>query len=79
MKTFATTVILSLAALGAGSAYASTNTEPNNVPFQGVYGTKSDGPTRAQVQAELAAAKAAGKVSNVEPNATPYMGKSRPM
>lgn len=79
MKTFATAVILSLATLGAATAHASTNTEPNNVPFKGVYGAKSEGPTRAQVQAELAAAKAAGQVSNVEPNATPYMGKSRPM
>lgn len=74
MKSLGTAALLSLAALGASSAYASSNTEPNDVPFQGVYGTKTDAPTRAQVQAELAAAKMAGQVSNVEPNAMPYMG-----
>ena len=35
---------------------------------------KRQGPTRAQVQAELAAAKAAGQVSNLEPNDMPFQG-----
>ena len=51
-----------------------TNVEPNNVPFQGVYGTPHTGKTRADVQAELATAKAAGLVSNVEPNDMPFAG-----
>ncbi len=72
-KTLATALLMSLAPLSAG-AYASQNIEPNNVPFQGVYGTPYEGPTRAQVQAELAAAKAAGQVSNVEPNDMPFQG-----
>ncbi|MFY2004913.1 DUF4148 domain-containing protein [Achromobacter xylosoxidans] len=71
-KTLASALLMSLAALSAG-AYASQNIEPNNVPFQGVYGTPYEGPTRAQVQAELAA-KAAGQVSNVEPNDVPFQG-----
>ena len=72
-KTLATALMLSLAALSAG-AYASQNIEPNNVPFQGVYGAPQSGKTRADVQAELAAAKAAGLVSNVEPNDMPFAG-----
>ncbi|AZS81309.1 MULTISPECIES: DUF4148 domain-containing protein [Achromobacter] len=72
-KTLATALMLSIAALSAG-AYASENTEPNDVPFQGVYGTPYEGPTHAQVQTELVAAKAAGLVSNVEPNDVPFQG-----
>ncbi|AUA56768.1 Uncharacterised protein [Achromobacter spanius] len=72
-KTLATALMLSFAALSAG-AYASENTEPNNVPFQGVYGTPYEGPTRAQIQAELAEARTAGLVSNVEPNNVPFQG-----
>ncbi|KOF53284.1 hypothetical protein AD428_14550 [Achromobacter sp. DMS1] len=52
MKTLATALMLSLAAISSG-AYASQNIEPNNIPFQGVYGAAYDGPARAQVQAEL--------------------------
>lgn len=73
MKTLATALMFSLAALSAG-AQASSNVEPNNVPFQGVYGTPHTGKTRAEVKAELAAAKAAGQVSNVEPNDMPFAG-----
>ncbi|MCH2000172.1 DUF4148 domain-containing protein, partial [Achromobacter xylosoxidans] len=69
-KTLASALLMSLAALSAG-AYASQNIEPNNVPFQGVYGAPQSGVTRAQVEAELASAKAAGLVSNVEPNDLP--------
>ena len=48
--------------------------ERRRLRLQGVYGTPYEGPTRAQVQAELAAAKAAGQVSNVEPNDMPFQG-----
>jgi hypothetical protein len=74
MKTLATALMMSLAALSAGAYAASPNIEPNNVPFQGVYGTPYEGPTRAQVQAELAAAKAAGQMAEVEPNNVPFQG-----
>lgn len=74
MKTLTGAVMVSLALLSAG-AYASPNGDPTNVPFQGVYGAQtSNSMSRAQVQAELAQAKAAGLVSNVEPNDTPFQG-----
>ncbi|MCD0502556.1 DUF4148 domain-containing protein [Bordetella petrii] len=64
MKTLATAVLMSLGLLSAGAYAASPNIEPNNVPFQGVYGqTDANAPTRAQVQADLAQAKAAGLVT----------------
>ncbi|CAB3906984.1 MAG: DUF4148 domain-containing protein [Achromobacter sp.] len=72
-KTLASALLMSLAALSAG-AYAGQNVEPNDMPFQGVYGTPYEGPTRAQVQADLATAKIAGQVSNVEPNDMPFQG-----
>lgn len=70
MKIATTALLLSLSALSAG-AYAASNFEPNNVPFQGVYTMTHEGPSRAQIKAELTAAKMEGKVSNVEPNALP--------
>jgi len=61
MKTLATALMLSLGLLSAG-AQAAPNAEPNNLPYQGVYGqTDANAPTRAQVQAELAQAKANGQ------------------
>lgn len=64
MKTLATSLVLSMSLLSAGAYAASPNIEPNNVPFQGVYGqVDADAPTRAQVQADLAQAKAAGLVT----------------
>ncbi|ARP93603.1 DUF4148 domain-containing protein [Bordetella genomosp. 13] len=63
MKTFASSLIIAATLMGA-NAYAADNIEPNNVPFQGVYGQQEQiGKTRAQVQAELQAAKAAGLVT----------------
>lgn len=60
MKTLTRALLLSMAVLSAG-AYASDNVEPNNVPFQGVYGhVDTDAPTRAQIAAELAQAKKNG-------------------
>ncbi len=74
MKTLVTALMMSMTVLSAG-AYASPNHEPNNTPFQGVYGTPdASGVTRAQVEADLATAKAAGLVSNVEPNNVPFQG-----
>jgi len=64
MKTLATALLVSMGLLSAGAYAASPNIEPNNVPFQGVYGqVDANAPTRAQVQAELAQAKAAGLVT----------------
>ena len=61
MKTLATALMLSLGLLSAG-AQAAPNAEPNNLPYQGVYSqTDANAPTRAQVQAELAQAKANGQ------------------
>jgi len=60
MKTLTSALFLSMAVLSTG-AYASDNIEPNNVPFQGVYGhVDQNAPTRAQIAAELAQAKANG-------------------
>lgn len=72
MKTLAAALMMSAGLLSA-SAFAGSNIEPNDVPFQGVYGQSESGAlTRAQVQTELAQAKAAGLVSNVEPNDLPF-------
>ncbi|KOF52866.1 MULTISPECIES: DUF4148 domain-containing protein [unclassified Achromobacter] len=61
MKTLASAALISLAALSA-SAFASSNVEPNNIPFQGVYGQVEPGtPSRAQVVQELQQAKANGQ------------------
>src|SRR3546814_16223615 len=38
MKTLATALFVSMGLLSAGAYAASPNIEPNNVPFQGVYG-----------------------------------------
>ncbi|HYG45136.1 MAG TPA: DUF4148 domain-containing protein [Bordetella sp.] len=64
MKTLATALLVSMGLLSAGAYAATPNIEPNNVPFQGVYGhVDSNAATRAQVQADLAQAKAAGLVT----------------
>lgn len=62
MQTLTTALLVSISLLSAGAYAASPNIEPNNVPFQGVYGqTDANTPTRAQVSAELAQAKANGQ------------------
>ena len=71
MKTLAATVLATMTLLSAGAHAASPNIEPNNVPFQGVYGQQDDGLTRAQVVQELAQAKAAGLVTSGELNYPP--------
>ncbi|AHV92779.1 DUF4148 domain-containing protein [Bordetella holmesii] len=60
MKTLTSALLMSMAMLSTG-AYASQNIEPNNVPFQGVYGQQEQGKSNAQVQQELANAKATGQ------------------
>ncbi|OZI56862.1 DUF4148 domain-containing protein [Bordetella genomosp. 4] len=64
MKTITSALLVSMSLLSAGAYAASPNIEPNNVPFQGVYGqVDANAPTRAQVMADLAQAKAAGLVT----------------
>ncbi|MFC4279094.1 DUF4148 domain-containing protein [Achromobacter aloeverae] len=60
MKILASAVAVSLALI-AGAAHAGTPIgDVDNVPFEGVYGQADEGASRAQVQAELEQAKAAG-------------------
>lgn len=64
MKTLASLLLISATFAGTSAYAASPNSEPNNVPFQGVYGqADANAPTRAQIVAELQAAKAAGQVT----------------
>ena len=83
MKTLTSALLVSMSLLSAGAYAASPNIEPNNVPFQGVYGrVDPNAPTRAQVAAELAQAKAAGLVTFGEEDypptqAAPTAGKTR--
>jgi len=67
MKTFASALILATSVIGANAFAGNYYVEPNNVPFQGVYGQADSSVSRAQVQAELAAAKAAGLTQVGEP------------
>jgi hypothetical protein len=62
-KTIVSALILSFAAIGAAQA---ANSEPNNVPFQGVYGQADNGVSRAQVVAELQQARVAGLTGNAD-------------
>lgn len=74
MKTLASLLLISATFVGASAYAASPNIEPNNLPFQGVYGQVDTGaPTRSQVLAELQTAKAAGLVlhGNIEEPALP--------
>lgn len=73
MKTLAAALMMS-AGLMSASAFAGSNVEPNNIPFQGVYSAQEDAGSlsRAQVKADLAQAKANGLVANVEPNDMPF-------
>ncbi|KCB24498.1 DUF4148 domain-containing protein [Bordetella hinzii] len=60
MKTLTSALLMSMAMLSAG-AYASQNIEPNNVPFQGVYGQQDQAKSSAQVKEDLTQAKANGQ------------------
>jgi Tfp pilus assembly protein FimT len=57
-KLIAASIIASFALIGA--AQASPNSEPDNTPFQGVYGQNETGTSTAQIAADLAQARAAG-------------------
>lgn len=65
MKTLATVLTISASLLAATGAHAASNLERGafNPPFDGVYGQPQTGKTRAQVQAELAQAKAQGLIT----------------
>ncbi|WP_144630619.1 DUF4148 domain-containing protein [Bordetella genomosp. 13] len=74
MKTIASTLILAASLIGA-AAHAADNVEPNDTPFQGVYGQQEHASkTRAQVQAELAAARAQGQLTFGEADQPAYTG-----
>ncbi|MFU2050607.1 DUF4148 domain-containing protein [Bordetella hinzii] len=75
MKTLASAVLVSLAALSAG-AQASQNIEPNNVPFQGVYSQNDSSATRAQVAADLQQAKADGQYTFGELDYPPVQARA---
>ena len=83
MKTLTSALLVSMSLLSAGAYAASPNIEPNNVPFQGVYGqVDQNTPSRAQVATELAQAKAAGQVTFGEteepaPQVSAAPGKTR--
>ncbi|SAI69910.1 Uncharacterised protein [Bordetella ansorpii] len=62
MKIFAATLLMMFGV----TAYAADNVEPNDTPFQGVYGQQEPGKTRAQVLAELADAQANGLIVQQE-------------
>lgn len=72
-KTIASALILSFAAIGAAQA---ANSEPNNVPFQGVYGQADTGASRAQVIAELQQARAAGLTGNGDVDNAPFLSQA---
>lgn len=64
MKTLTSALLVSMSLLSASAFAASPNIEPNDMPFQGVYGqADQDAPARAQVVADLAQAKANGLVT----------------
>lgn len=57
----------------------SPNIEPNNLPFEGVYGHLDDNaPSREQVVAELAQAKAAGLLTSGEQDYPPPCAATGP-
>ena len=68
-KTIVSALILSFAAIGAAQA---ANSEPNNVPFQGVYGQAANSVSRSQVVADLQQARQAGLTGNSESNNVPF-------
>jgi serine protease inhibitor ecotin len=72
-KTIVSAVILSFAAIGAAQA---ANSEPDNVPVQGVYGQADNGASRAQVIAELQQARAAGQTGNGDVDNAPFLAQA---
>jgi hypothetical protein len=74
MKTRNIATAIALTFAFAGGAYAAQPVyEPDNTPFQGVYGQdEANAPTRAQVVAQLQQAKAAGVATFGEADDTPF-------
>jgi hypothetical protein len=72
-KTIVSALILSFAAIGAAQA---ANSEPNNVPFQGVYGQAASSVSRAQVLAELQQAREAGLTANADNDNAPFTAQA---
>lgn len=63
VKTIATALILSFAAIGAAQARTPRG-DSDNQPFQGTYGQDQASASRSQVLAELQQARAAGLTGN---------------
>lgn len=64
MKMLTSAVLATMTVLSASAYAASPNIEPNNIPFQGVYGQHDpDGLTRAEVISQLEQAKREGLVT----------------
>ncbi|OZI66183.1 DUF4148 domain-containing protein [Bordetella genomosp. 11] len=72
-KTIVSALILSFAAIGAAQA---ANSEPDNVPFQGVYGQAANSVSRSQVLADLAQAREAGLTANADSDNAPFVAQA---
>ncbi|CAM3440146.1 hypothetical protein BOSP111201_04940 [Bordetella sputigena] len=71
IKTIATAVILSFAAIGAAQAQTPRG-DSDNQPFQGTYGQGQASVSRAQVLAELDQARSAGLTGNADIDNAPF-------
>jgi hypothetical protein len=72
-KTIVSALILSFAAMGAAQA---ANSEPNDVPFQGVYGQAANSVSRTQVLGELQQARSAGLTANADIDNAPFTAQA---
>ncbi|AOB29421.1 hypothetical protein AKI39_00200 [Bordetella sp. H567] len=72
-KTIVSALILSFAAIGAAQA---ANSEPNNVPFQGVYGQAASNVNRTYVLDQLLQARSAGLTGNADIDNTPFTAQA---
>jgi hypothetical protein len=76
IKTITTAVVLSLGLIGAAQA-GTPRGDTDNTPFQGVYGQVDNAAlTRAQVQAQLGQARAAGQVAVSESDNAPFTAQA---
>ncbi|OZI61213.1 DUF4148 domain-containing protein [Bordetella genomosp. 11] len=74
IKTIATALILSFAAIGAAQAQTPRG-DSDNQPFQGTYGQDQASASRSQVLADLAQARAAGLTGNSDPDNAPFVAQ----